>query len=63
MIQEALVYEDIRTTENCLDSFGNDSRKEIAGKLTAFKKRIMNDEKHCQSLNMPADSRANMEPA
>ena len=38
-IQEALGHEDIRTTENYLDSFGNELKKELAGRLTAFNKR------------------------
>ncbi len=52
VIQEALGHEDIRTTENYLDSFGNDTKKEIAGKLTAFKKRRIEDETHYQSLDI-----------
>lgn len=38
-IQEALGHNDKRTTENYLDSFENDMKKEFAMKLTAFKKR------------------------
>jgi integrase len=36
-IQEALGHTDIKTTENYLDSFGKDMKKEFASKLTAFK--------------------------
>jgi len=36
-IQEALGHTDIRTTENYLDSFERDKKKEYAGKLVEFK--------------------------
>jgi integrase/recombinase XerD len=36
-IQESLGHTDIRTTENYLDSFEKDVKREFAGKLTAFK--------------------------
>ncbi len=36
-MQESLGHTDIRTTENYLDSFEKDVKKEFAGKLTAFK--------------------------
>jgi integrase len=39
-IQEALGHTDIRTTENYLDSFENDVKKQFAGKLSAFKTEI-----------------------
>jgi len=41
-IQEALGHTDIRTTENYLDSFENEVKKEFAAKLTAFKTEIHN---------------------
>lgn len=37
-IQESLGHTDIRTTENYLDSFEKDVKREFACKLTAFKK-------------------------
>ncbi len=37
-IQESLGHTDIRTTENYLDSFEKDVKREFAVKLTAFKK-------------------------
>jgi len=37
-IQESLGHTDIRTTENYLDSFEINVKKEFAFKLTAFKK-------------------------
>lgn len=37
-ISESLGHSDLRTTENYLDSFENDVKKEFAAKLTAFKK-------------------------
>ena len=37
-IQEALGHADLRTTENYLDSFEKEMKKEFAGKLIAFKK-------------------------
>lgn len=37
-IQESLGHTDIRTTENYLDSFEKDVKREFASKLTAFKK-------------------------
>jgi integrase/recombinase XerD len=36
-IQEALGHVDVRTTENYLDSFEIEVKKEFAGRLTAFK--------------------------
>ena len=38
-IQEALGHTDKRTTENCLDSFEKEIKKEYAGKLTSFKSK------------------------
>ena len=38
-IQEALGHTDKRTTENYLDSFEKEIKKELAGKLVAFKKK------------------------
>lgn len=35
-IQEALGHTDLKTTENYLDSFGSELKKELAGRLTAF---------------------------
>ena len=37
-ISESLGHSDLKTTENYLDSFENDMKKEFAAKLTAFKK-------------------------
>ncbi|MBD0332972.1 MAG: site-specific integrase [Chitinophagaceae bacterium] len=37
-IQEALGYTDIKTTENYLDSFDRETKKELATRLTSFKK-------------------------
>lgn len=36
-IQECLGHTDVKTTENYLDSFDNETKKEFAGRLTAFK--------------------------
>ena len=36
-IQEALGHSDVKTTENYLDSFGNDTKREFAQRLTSFK--------------------------
>jgi len=36
-IQEALGHSNIKTTENYLDSFGKEIKKEYAGRLTSFK--------------------------
>jgi integrase/recombinase XerD len=36
-IQESIGHTDIRTTENYLDSFEKDLKREFVGKLTAFK--------------------------
>lgn len=36
-IQEALGHTDIRTTENYLDGFENEKRKEVAGNFLSFK--------------------------
>jgi integrase/recombinase XerD len=38
-IQEALGHHDIRTTENYLDSFSREVKKEFANKLLAFKNK------------------------
>jgi integrase/recombinase XerD len=38
-IQEALGHTNIRTTESYLDSFDRETKKELAGRLSAFKKR------------------------
>ena len=40
-IQEALGHADIKTTENYLDSFGKEVKKEFASRLTSFKKGEM----------------------
>lgn len=40
-IQEALGHTDVKTTENYLDSFGKEIKKEHAGRLTSFKDEIM----------------------
>jgi integrase/recombinase XerD len=37
-ISEALGHRDVKTTENYLDSFENEMKKEFSGKLSAFKK-------------------------
>ena len=42
-IQEALGHTDKKTTENYLDSFENEMKKEFAGKLTPFKQDRIND--------------------
>jgi integrase/recombinase XerD len=36
-IQEALGHSDLKTTENYLDSFDNETKKEFANRLSAFK--------------------------
>jgi len=36
-IEEALGYSDIKTTENYLDSFEKEIKKEYASRLTSFK--------------------------
>lgn len=36
-IQEALGHTDIKTTEHYLDSFDKETKKELAGRLGAFK--------------------------
>ena len=41
-IQEALGHTDLKTTENYLDSFGKEVKKEFAAKLTSFKLIEMN---------------------
>lgn len=38
-IQEALGHPDKKTTENYLDSFQNEVKKQFAGKLVAFKNK------------------------
>jgi len=40
-IQEALGHANIKTTENYLDSFGKEIKKEFANRLTSFKKEEM----------------------
>ena len=42
-IQEALGHTDVKTTENYLDSFGKEIKKEHAGRLTSFKDEIKKD--------------------
>jgi len=42
-IQEALGHADIKTTENYLDSFGKEVKKEFAQRLTSFKDIIVPD--------------------
>jgi len=43
-IQEALGHSNIKTTENYLDSFGNEIKKEHAGRLTSFKDDVKREE-------------------
>ena len=40
-IQEALGHSDVKTTENYLDSFGKEVKREFANRLTSFKKEEM----------------------
>jgi len=40
-IQEALGHTDVKTTENYLDSFGKEVKREFANRLTSFKKEEM----------------------
>lgn len=42
-IQEALGHTDLKTTENYLDSFGKEVKKEFATRLTSFKKAGINE--------------------
>jgi integrase/recombinase XerD len=42
-IQEALGHTDVKTTENYLDSFGKEIKKEHAGRLTSFKNEAKTD--------------------
>jgi integrase len=42
-IQEALGHTNIRTTESYLDSFDRDTKRELAGRLSAFKKKKLRD--------------------
>jgi len=42
-IQEALGHTNIKTTENYLDSFGKEIKKEHAGRLTSFKDDVKVD--------------------
>ena len=42
-IQEALGHTDVKTTENYLDSFGKEIKKEHAGRLTSFKDEVKVD--------------------
>lgn len=42
-IQEALGHTDIKTTENYLDSFDRDTKKQLAHRLTAFKSKELNE--------------------
>lgn len=37
IIQEALGHTDIKTTEHYLDSFNRETKRELAGRLSAFK--------------------------
>jgi len=39
-IQEALGHTDIKTTESYLDSFDKETKRELAGRLTSFKKQL-----------------------
>lgn len=43
-IQEALGHTDVKTTENYLDSFGKEIKKEFAHQLTSFKNKEMGKE-------------------
>ena len=45
-ISEAFWHRDVKTTENYLDNFENEMKKEISGKLLAFKR--MTQEKQLQ---------------
>lgn len=47
-IQEALGHTDLKTTENYLDSFEKEVKKEYAGRLVAFKKNQFIDEQQPQ---------------
>ena len=38
--QEALCHTDVKTTENYLDSFGKEIKKEHADRLTSFKNEV-----------------------
>ena len=42
-IQEALGHTNIKTTENYLDSFDKNAKKQLANHLTSFKKKPMNE--------------------
>jgi integrase/recombinase XerD len=42
-IQEALGHTDIKTTESYLDSFDRETKRELANRLSAFKKRLNNE--------------------
>ena len=42
-IQEALGHSNIKTTENYLNSFGKEIKKEYAGRLTSFKDDVKVD--------------------
>ena len=42
-IQEALGHTNIKTTENYLDSFEKEVKKEFANRLVAFKQHDLND--------------------
>lgn len=39
-MQEALGHSDIKTTENYLDSFEKEIKKEYASRLTSFKDKV-----------------------
>ncbi len=43
-IQEALGHTDVKTTQNYLDSFDKEIKKEFAGKLSVFKRKSLANE-------------------
>jgi integrase len=56
-ISEALGHSDVKTTESYLDSFENETKKQFAGKLSAFKKdNAVEAEQNLRPVTMePAD--------
>ncbi len=56
-IQEALGHTDVKTTENYLDSFGKEIKKEFAHRLTSFKDEEMTKEGFLNNyLSHPKDT-------